>query len=231
VTTGAGTAGVGGGGTGGTGGTGSTNDASDDGSGTGGAGGDSTDDAAPEIANPGAPVDAILLAKSPDCLACAQGGCPNYITGCATIGGQAKAGPAVGEDKSALCIETLACVLPTGCAVGSTAACYCGNDHPDPDFNCNLDSPCSRVLERSLETSDPTTVLISMGDMTKGGGWAMSLMQCLRDNQCAACLSPPPDDGGTDGGDDAEAGSTNGTQKSPNRHMQRLIGSAHHGNR
>jgi hypothetical protein len=96
------------------------------------------------------------------------------------------------------------------------------------------------VLERSLESTDPLAVLVSMSDATKGGGWAMNLVQCLRDNKCVACLPVPPDDGGSEAGsDDAgpedEAGGgfaiRVATQKSPNRHTQQVIRSAkHHGN-
>jgi hypothetical protein len=187
-------------------------------------------------AEAGARVAELLGAQSPDCLACAQASCGNYVTGCATLSGTAKNGPAAGERKAALCIETLDCVIPNGCARLSTAACYCGNQHPDPKFNCDLDSPCSRVLERSLESTDATDVLVAMSDATKGGGWAMSLMQCLRDNQCVACLPEPPDDGGTEGGSDGGAddeASTVGvaTEKSLNRHTHPVSGSLkQHGN-
>ena len=207
----------------------------------GGASNDARGEAAPETGNDdfgaeaGATIADLLGTESPDCLACAQAGCGQYITGCATLPGNAKEGPAAGQRRAALCIETLACVLPTSCARLSMAACYCGWAHPDPKFACDLDSPCSRVLERSLETTDPLMVLATMSDPTKGGGWAMNLMQCLRDNQCVACMRAPPDDAGaeagSDGGDDDAASSFSAigiaTEKSSNRHTQRVIGKRH----
>ena len=148
-------------------------------------------------------LDNVFLAKSPECLACAQRSCPNLITGCTTLPGMAKKGPAVGVPKADLCVEVVACVTPTGCAGLDLGACYCGVDHPDPVFKCNLPSPCSSVLERGLEATDPFTILVTLTDPTKAGGWAMTLMQCLRDNQCADCLVVPLDDAGDDSGDDA----------------------------
>jgi hypothetical protein len=73
--------------------------------------------------------------------------------------------------------------------------------HPDPQFTCDLESSCSRSLERSIESTDPLSVLVSLTDPTKGGGWTMTLMQCLRDNQCVSCLTPPPGEAGADPGD------------------------------
>jgi hypothetical protein len=207
---------------------------------SGGAASDARAEQTPESASDdfgaeaGATIANLLGAQSMDCLACAQASCGQYITGCATLSGNAKEGPAAGERRAALCIETLACVLPTSCARLSMAACYCGFAHPDPKFNCDLDSPCSRVLERSLETTDPLTVLATMSDSTKGGGWAMNLMQCLRDNQCVACMPAPPDDGGTEAGsDDAANGGASfsavgiATEKSLNRHTHQVIGKRH----
>lgn len=192
---------------------------------------DPTDEASEAVAE-------LLADKSPDCWACAQGPCANQITACATQSGAAKAGPAAGERKSTLCVETLACVLQTGCAASDLAACYCGVPHPDPDFNCDYDSACSRTLERSLETTDRLAVLVSLTDPSKAGGWAMALMQCLRDNQCTACLTTAPGEGGADGGDldadvpDSESTTARvATQKSRNRHTQPLIERPHHGNR
>ncbi len=178
--------------------------ASSDGAPDGGVIGDEVSEASADAGALSLSLDDALRAKSPDCLACAQRSCPNYITGCTTLPGMAKAGPAAGVDKADLCVEVVACVLPTGCAGLDLGACYCGVDHPDPDFKCDLPSPCSSALERGLESTDPFTVLLSLTDPTKAGGWALTLMQCLRDNQCADCLAPPPDDGGDDAGDDAD---------------------------
>ena len=164
-----------------------------------------------------------LAAQSPSCLECAASSCGIYVAGCATIAGLASDGPAEGTAKSELCVETLECVLSSACAwcVNPTGSCfpitrfgqcYCGQPDdvsvrllpelcmpPSPD----LAGPCKTALERSLETTTSSTLLASFGDTSKGGSWAMLLMQCLIDNKCQSCFPAP--DGGFEGGDGAAA--------------------------
>jgi len=159
-----------------------------------------------------------LASQAPSCLECAQANCEIYVAGCALIAGDAIEGPAKGTPKAELCVETLACVLSTGCASCATpndgcapltkyGNCYCLEDAPsvkDIPTLCNsptpdIEGPCKSTLERSLETTRTSTVLASFGDPSKGGSWAMMLMQCLVDNRCQSCFPTP--DAGLDAGD------------------------------
>jgi hypothetical protein len=142
-----------------------------------------------------------LLAKSPECLACAQRNCPAYVNGCSMITGRATRGPAAGTSKADLCVETLSCILPTGCAA-HPETCYCSKPSSMP-LECPLRGPCTSTFERSMETTQFSTLVASASDTSKGGAWAMLLMQCLSDHLCTSCLTVASDAG--DGGDAADA--------------------------
>jgi hypothetical protein len=154
-----------------------------------------------------------LAAKSPACLQCASDNCSNYIDGCASVNGiSTDAGPAAGTPRAELCVETLSCLLSTGCIscddsdagcppLAKFGACYCRWNDPIassvPEFclppQGALAGPCRNELEQSFETTDSWTLLSSFADTSKGGGWAMQLMQCLVDNGCTPCFAPSGD--------------------------------------
>lgn len=145
-----------------------------------------------------------LSGRSPDCLACAQSSCAMFVSGCESIVGVASEGPAQGTPKAELCVETLTCFLKTGCAADNVSNCYCLIDpntllmeslcHPPAESEIGA---CKTELEQSLETTDLNHIRSRSADLTKGGGWAATLLQCLTDNHCTACFHPG--DGGLDG--------------------------------
>jgi len=166
---------------------------------------------------------AFLARQSPSCVDCAFAGCATYVEGCATLSDRATEGPAAGTIKSELCTETLACVLASSCASPcldsmpgcapflTTGTCYCGPGFDDPNVQVvpqycdpptgNYAGSCAKVFQRSFETTSTSVLLSRLTDLSKGGGWAMQLLQCLADNRCASCFPPPSSDGGADGGD------------------------------
>jgi hypothetical protein len=146
-----------------------------------------------------------LASKSPNCLACAEASCGMYLHGCETIVGVASEGPARGTPEAELCVETLTCFLKTGCANYRVSNCYCLVDgdtlqmaslcHPPAEDKVGA---CKATLERSLETTDSFQILSRTGDLSKGGGWASILLQCLNDNHCTSCFrsgDAGPEDG------------------------------------
>jgi hypothetical protein len=143
---------------------------------------------------------AVLSLKSPACLACTQASCPSEIVGCSSVPGKPDGGPDAGLSRSQLCVETLQCLLATGCEAVDTSTCYCGPKVvPVPDlctYPGTAEGVCKAPLERSLESTDPKVVLASMLSTDHGGGWAMLLTRCMRDNACASCF--PAIDGGAD---------------------------------
>jgi hypothetical protein len=146
--------------------------------------------------------------------------CPKYVTACATIAGEATDGPAEGTSKSELCVETLGCVLSSGCAsciapngscnpITKLGTCYyrAAGDLTQTLFPvvCIAPSPeeagpCRLALERSLESTSCPTLVASFGDSSKGGSWALLLTQCLIDNRCSTCF--PAVDAGDDAADE-----------------------------
>jgi hypothetical protein len=155
-----------------------------------------------EITEAGLALAAPLSVHSPQCFECARASCGQYINGCALVPGVADAGDASGEAKSKLCVETVGCVISTGCAASSPGDCYCGSAGAHcVDFFTSIDGPCKSVLEESLESTERTAVLASFGDLTKGGGWAMRLVQCLADANCTSCLGSPIQEAGPEAAD------------------------------
>jgi len=142
---------------------------------------------------------AVLLAESPSCLACAQASCPGEIVGCSTIAGKPDGGSEAGLSRSQLCVETLQCLLASGCEEDDTSTCYCGPKIVSVPDLCSFgaaEGVCKAPLERSLESVDPKVILSSMLSTDLGGGWAMLLSRCMRDNACVTCF--PALDAGAD---------------------------------
>jgi hypothetical protein len=161
-----------------------------------------------------------LEGVSPSCLECGTFNCGQYMNGCAMIAGDATDGPAKGTSKAALCAETLGCMLssrctgcgnPCGCSpLTKLGDCYCLQDDPSvrsfPQLclapTPDIEGPCKAELERSLETTKASTIMSSFGDLSKGGSWALLLMECLADSRCDSCF-PAPDKGPNAGSSDA----------------------------
>jgi hypothetical protein len=150
-------------------------------------------------------VRAVLLGASPSCLSCVEASCPSEITGCSTLAGESAGESDGGVARSQLCVETLRCLVSTGCEARDTSTCYCG-PNIKPPLLCETPGVaagvCKSQLERSLESRDPPVILASMFSKELGGGWAMLLARCIRDNGCHSCFRDV--DGGTDSGTDAK---------------------------
>jgi hypothetical protein len=114
------------------------------------------------------------------CEACEREHC-NEIPACSAVTGNAAAGPAAGKPKSQLCEQTLACVRRTKCGSGLTINCYCGTADATECYAGQGNGPCRREIETSMESTDATTVIRRLDDITFGGGAAMSMALCDRD--------------------------------------------------
>jgi hypothetical protein len=161
-----------------------------------------------------------LEGVSASCLECGAFNCGLYMNGCAMIAGAATDGPAKGTSKAELCVETLGCMLssrctgcgnPCGCSpLTKLGNCYCLQDDPSvrafPQIclapTPDIEGPCKAELERSLETTKASTIMSSFGDLSKGGSWALLLMECLADSRCDSCF-PAPNKGPNAGSSDA----------------------------
>ncbi|HKQ71838.1 MAG TPA: hypothetical protein VJT73_20985 [Polyangiaceae bacterium] len=152
----------------------------------------------------------VLADYDVSCAACAAQSCANYISACDQLSGVAAAGPGLGVARTVLCSETVACLLATGCAdaVANTdmAFCYCGPYPTGLYSDCVLypetnTGACKDAFERSMETTNPLTVVSSFGSVTRAGGWSALLFQCLVDNQCRGCFKTVRDAGAGGGSD------------------------------
>jgi hypothetical protein len=103
---------------------------------------------------------------------------------------QADGGAAKGTLKTALCLETLGCVLKAGCAGQGPQHCYCGPGARDVGacMGGKADGACRSVQERGLESTDPKFIAVHYVDNNLGGGVANTLVQCLIDNCAGACI-------------------------------------------
>jgi hypothetical protein len=150
-------------------------------------------------AEAGVTTDAIVGALGPDCLSCAA---TNQCFGgqmvCEAFGSQvADAGPAAGQTRQQLCLDTLSCIVATNCAadVPSVEPCYCA-----ACITSTGPGECRATEERGLETTVPSVVLNAFNDLTLGAGMANSIVQCLLDSNCPCFSAGGTSDGGGDGG-------------------------------
>jgi hypothetical protein len=137
----------------------------------------------------GVSTQSILSTKGAACLACAQtNGC--LPPSCESLTGNAAAGPASGQPKAKLCLDTLQCVVSTKCAAsGSGTPCFCGTASGAACLGAGAaNGPCLSQETAGLETTDPSAVATGFGDTTKGGGLANALVQCLNDSSCTTCF-------------------------------------------
>jgi hypothetical protein len=153
----------------------------------------------PFEAEAGATTDSIVAALGPDCLSCAT---TNVCFGgqmlCESFGNEvADAGPAAGQTRQQLCLDTLSCIVGTNCPSNSrdVTPCYCAA--------CTIplgQGACRNAEERGLETTVPSLVLNAFYDPTLGAGMANTIVQCLLDSNCSCFPAGGTSDGGAEGG-------------------------------
>ena len=158
--------------------------------GTPGTGGARTDAGAPDETA----VKAVLNTKSPSCLACAETNCADPgIADVAGVEGNATAGPAQGASRKQLALDTLTCAFQEGCA--DATSCYCGTANPIACTGGAANGKCKSVIEKGLETTDPSIIYKLFSDTSLGSGVAFNLLSCVSDalqlggdDSCAACF-------------------------------------------
>jgi hypothetical protein len=135
------------------------------------------------------------------CLACASdpvnSGCVGDGIDCESVTGTATAGAAIGESRAQLCLDTLTCVLQSGCMIvgadasdpGNGLACYCG----DVSYTTCMTSPgqgaCRSIEEEGLESTDVSTVVQRYpNDTPYGAGMANSIALCMAQVCQSSCF-------------------------------------------
>jgi hypothetical protein len=109
---------------------------------------------------------------------------------CEDLTGDAVTGPSAGAWKPSLCVQTIACILATGCATPSVVNCYCG----EGDSRACADAgaakgACLTAENAGLETTDPAAALgPSFTSKNLAAGVANSIFVCASANGCASCL-------------------------------------------
>jgi hypothetical protein len=140
------------------------------------------------------PVQLMLSAQNPACLACADSKGPCHLLlldqDCDRLTGNAAAGPAAGQPKATLCRTLLQKMLDTRCAAGpdGDATCYCGSVSSDTCFAVEGNGDAKSEEEAALETTDPPTIFQNFEDLSVAGGRANRLVQCLNDNNRTSCF-------------------------------------------
>jgi hypothetical protein len=121
------------------------------------------------------------------CLSCENGSECSELIGTSSLMGSATEGPAMGTARTALYNEVLDCVRDTHCATGLVIDCYCGTaSGPQCDAG-NGNGVCRSVIERGLETTNPSDINARLTNLTLGGGLALARVSCDQNN-CTQCL-------------------------------------------
>ena len=139
----------------------------------------------------GGPIGELLAFNSPDCTVCANSKCRTFIDKCMHIEGNATDGPAKGKAKSELCLDTLRCIIKGRCAtVEASVFCFCGSTNGEECISSNKQNgSCKAKIEAGLETTSSAKIIVSSWhDEKTGGGLALSLIDCLGDNNCSMCF-------------------------------------------
>jgi hypothetical protein len=118
---------------------------------------------------------------------------------CEDLTGDAVTGPSAGAWKPSLCVQTIDCILATGCANPSLVNCYCGEGDSTACADAGAaEGACLTAENAGLETSDPKTALgPSFTSKTLAAGVANAIFVCAAANGCTSCLGRAS---GTDGG-------------------------------
>jgi hypothetical protein len=151
---------------------------------------------------PCSPTEALFVARSGDCYSCLVGaGClDDAILGdtgheCGDLTGVAAAGADTGVSRSDLCLQTIQCILGSGCAAVDVANCYCGSLGPGNECTTSTDSaapngPCAATEVSALEhlsTDLPIAVLQDYFDLQLGGARANQIFACAA-SSCPTCV-------------------------------------------
>jgi hypothetical protein len=120
---------------------------------------------------------------------------------CGDLSGTFGAGAQSGTADSALCLDTLACILQTSCtAVAGTSEisnCYCGPTHDGTacaSAGSAVNGACltPEVNGLGFDVSDNTDILKNFTDTALPTGMANQILQCAISNACTACLQATP---------------------------------------
>ncbi len=101
---------------------------------------------------------------------------------CATLTGNAAAGPAAGQSLKSLCYKVLDCMYDTNCAAADPVDCYCGNSGTACQTGGG-NGKCRAEIEASLETTLFGDIGARIGDPSFAGGTAVVRLDGAR----AAC--------------------------------------------
>lgn len=128
------------------------------------------------------------------CSSCeAASECAELMGTASLAGKKAEEGPAKDVLRSVLYNETLDCVRDTQCAAtGLVIDCYCGNVSGSQCDAGNGNGKCRSVIERGLETTNPTDISARLTNLTLGGGLALALASCDQNNCLEPCSSGSP---------------------------------------
>ena len=105
-------------------------------------------------------------------------------------------GGGAGQSDTSLCVETLSCVLTSGCAntTNGQSFCYCGSGGGGPSA-CASAGAATNGACKSQETNglfptanDSTDVLKDFTDTTEPSGMANQIIKCAVSNKCTQCL-------------------------------------------
>jgi hypothetical protein len=109
---------------------------------------------------------------------------------CEDLTGDAVTGPSAGAWKPSLCVQTIACILATGCATPSVVNCYCGEgDNSACADAAAAQGACLTAENAGLETSDPATALgPRFTSKSLAAGVANAIFVCAAANGCTTCL-------------------------------------------
>ena len=109
---------------------------------------------------------------------------------CEDLMGDAVTGPSAGAWKPSLCVQTIACILATGCATPSVINCYCGDGDSAACADAGVaKGACLTAENAGLETSDPGTALgPRLTSKTLAAGVANAIFVCAAANGCTSCL-------------------------------------------
>jgi hypothetical protein len=116
---------------------------------------------------------------------------------CMKMPGRAMGGSLVGEKRSTLCLDLLACMHATKCAYGtvpdsaSATDCFCGTGADRAECKekplADLKGACKAEFAAAAETDDPKMVIDSALDTSIAVGAAVALLETCDDFFCPVC--------------------------------------------
>jgi hypothetical protein len=131
----------------------------------------------------------LLSSHSKECIPCAEQNCEDKMNLCQQVVGDADAGPAKGQSRRKLCLDTLDCVIKSRC-VGKVSAmgCYCGGHNVDECLAGKSNGSCKGRIEKGHESTDADVIARDWYDEKTGGSAAMGLVMCLVNRGCSMCF-------------------------------------------